>query len=490
MMTDLPSPAFRPLVRSALVALLVLAAGCGSSSSSTTPPPTTPPGTCPAANVASTCPAAAGAGTDHSGGISTNTTWTAAGSPHRVPFTFTIAEGATLTLEPCATVKLAAGSSIFVAGKLVAAGQAGRPVTIDSSGPGARWGSIITAAAPAWNTGPITTFVDLAYTSLVHGGDTSVGGMGLIDLRGHYSSDPRTAILRVNNVSIDGTSGPDGYGVYLREGVTFTADSTNLTIKNAATRPIRAGDKLVGSIPPGCYTGNAVDEIVWESAADIDQETTIHDRGVPYRLGAPITGNGADMRVGKSGSGAPLTTLTVEAGVTIKVHSPAGRLVMQTSLNTVPGGGYHPSGSLIALGTASKPITFTSAAATPAPGDWVALWFDGGDNSAPASNARLDHVRVEYAGGPTQASGYHCIVGNSYSFDEDSAILMFGPPATQFITNSTIAYSAADGIGRSYEAAPSPDFMSGNTFISVARCKQSYPHPVLPAACPTNPPCP
>lgn len=478
-MTALPSPASRPLVRFASVAILVLAAGCGGNS------PTLPPAgsTCPAANISSTCPAATGAGTDHPGGISTNTTWTAAGSPHRVPFSFTVAEGATLTLEPCATVKLAAGTNITVQGRLVAAGQAGSPVTIDSSGPGARWGSIITSAAPAWNTGPITTFVDLAYTSLINGGNTNVGGMGLIDLRGHFSSDPRTAILRVNNVSIDGTSGAAGYGVYLREGVTFTADSTNLTIKNAATRPIRAGDKLVGSIPPGCYTGNAIDEIVWEAFATIDQETTIHDRGIPYRLGAP-NGNGADMRVGLAGTGAALTTLTIEAGVTIKVH-PLGRLLMQKSLNSIAGSGYHPSGSLIALGTAAKPITFTSAAAAPSPGDWVALWFD----DAPPDNARLDYVRVEYAGAPTYARGFHCIAGNSYSFDEDSAILMFGQPATQFITNSTIAWSAADGIGRSYQAAPSPDFLAGNTFISVAGCKQSYPQPVS-GTCPASPPCP
>ncbi len=469
-------------LRAAMAPVAALALGaCGGASST----PATPGTSCPGANTASTCSAATGPGTDHTGAVSASTTWTAAGSPHRVANTFTIAEAATLTLEPCATVKLANGANLFVNGKLEAAGQAGRPVTIDSSGPGVRWGSIITVASPA--TGPITTFVDLAYTLLVNGGDTNVGGMGLIDLRGHYSSDPRTAILRVNNVTIDGTSGADGYGVYLREGVTFTADSTNLTITHAATRPLRAGDKLVGSIPPGCYTGNAIDEMVWEAVASIDQETTIHDRGVPYRLGAP-NGNGADMRVGLSGSAAALTTLTVEAGVTIKVH-PGGRLLMQTSLNSVPGNGYHPSGSLIALGTAARPITFTSASAVPAPGNWVALWFDGGDNSAPAANARLDHVKVEYAGGATGANGFHCIAGNSYSFDENSAILMFGQPATQFVTNSTIAYSAADGFGRSYTAEPGPDFLAGNTFISVARCKQSYPHP-LTGSCPTNPPCP
>jgi hypothetical protein len=457
------------------VAALALGA-CGGASST----PVAPGASCPGANTASTCPAATGPGTDHSGTINASTTWTAAGSPHRVASSFTIAEAATLTLEPCATVKLASGASLFVNGKLVAAGTSGRPVTFDSSGSGARWGSIVTVASPA--TGPITTFVDLAYTLLVNGGDTNAGGQGLIDLRGHNSSDPRTAILRVNNVTIDGTSGAAGYGVYLREGVTFTADSTNLTIKNAATRPIRAGDKLVGSIPPGCYTGNAIDEMVWESIVNIDEDTTIRDRGVPYRLGAP-NGNGATMSVGLSSTGAALTTLTVEPGVTIKVH-PAGRLIMESSLNA-SGTGYHPSGSLIALGSAAAPITFTSAAAVPAPGDWVALWFD----TTPPANARLDHVVVQYAGGPTGANSFHCGANGGYSSDENSAILMFGQPPSQFVTNSTIAYSAADGFGRAYTGTP-VDFLAGNTFISVARCKQGFPRPPSPGSCPTTPPCP
>ncbi len=465
-MTALPSPAARPLVRFASVAILVLAAGCGGSSP-------TPP-------VVNSCPALTGTGTVQSGDINANTTWTAAGSPHLVTSSFRINSGATLSLEPCATVRLPAGAVLTVRGTLVAAGQAGRPVTIDSTGPGVRWGYITTW--PPTTTPPITTFVDLAYTNLVNGGLTDINGLGLIDLRGNYSADPRQGILRVNNVTIDGTGGPYGYGVVLREGVGFTDDSTALTIRNAATYPIRANDKLVGTIPPGTYTGNGFDEIVWTSVVDINEDTTIHDRGVPYRLGEP-NGSGNDMRVGLGSTGAPLVTLTVEAGVTVKVH-PTGRLVMQDSLNA-SGIGVHPSGSLIALGTAARPITFTSAALAPAPGDWEALRFD----SAPAANSRLDQIRVEYAGGPTYANGFHCIAGNSWSFDEDSAILMFGQPATQFITNSTIAWSAADGIGRSYQAAPSPDFLAGNTFISVAGCKQSYPQPVS-GTCPANPPCP
>jgi hypothetical protein len=375
---------------------------------------------------------------------------------------------------------------ITVIGRLVAAGQAGRPVTIDSGAPGERWGYITARATPA-SPGPITTFIDLAYTRLVNGGLTAINGLGLIDLRGN-AFNPRQGILRVNNVLIDGTSGSYGYGVVLREGLGFTDDSTALTIKNAVTYPIRADDKLVGTIPPGTYTGNGIDEIVWTSVVDIDEATTIHDRGIPYRLGEQ-NGNGKDMKVGTSGTGAALTTLSIEAGVTIKVH-PAGRLIMQkTSLS---GGGYQSSGSLRAIGTAARPITFTSAAATPFAGDWVALWFA----EAPAANALLDHVRVEYAGGPTQANSAHCSpTTGGFSASEDSAILMFGQPPSPFVTNTVIANSAGDGFGRAYTGTPI-DFMAaglGNSFVSVAGCKQGWPRADTTMGgpvCPPTVPCP
>jgi hypothetical protein len=473
-MTALPSPAFRLTLLSAFTALLVVVSGC--SGSSQTPPPTSP--------LANTCPATTGSGTTHSSDINSNTTWTAATSPHKPTSSFRINSGATLTLEPCTVVQLPAGATLTVRGTLVAAGQPGKPVVIDSTGPGVRWGYISTW--PPTSTPPITTFVDLAYTLLLNGGLTDINGLATVNLEGNYSDDPRQAIMRVNNVLIDGAAGDYGYGLFIGSGATLTDDSTALTIKNALSYPIRVGDKLIGSIPPGTYTGNGIDQILWQSVADIDEDTVIHDRGIPYRLGA-TNGDGADMRVGLGSTGAPLVTLAVEAGVKVLVH-PNGRLLMSASLNAAVGTGYHISGSLIALGTAAKPIVFTSANAVPAPGDWPGLRFD----EVPAANSRLDHVRVEYAGGPSYANSYHCDPATgSYSSSEDSAILMFGQPPSSFVTNSTIAYSAGDGFGRAYTGTPI-DFMATNSFIAVAGCKQGYPRAPTPPGpmCPNPVPCP
>jgi hypothetical protein len=48
---------------------------------------------------------------------------------------------------------------------------------------------------------------------------------------------------------------------------------------------------------------------------------------------------------------------------------------------------------LLAMGTASRPIDFTSAAAVPAPGDWAGLSFA----AVPDPLNSLSFVRMEYA---------------------------------------------------------------------------------------------
>ena len=52
-------------------------------------------------------------------------------------------------------------------------------------------------------------------------------------------------------------------------------------------------------------------------------------------------------------------------------------------------------GALSAQGTAEAPITFTSNAATPAPGNWMGIYFH---NYSDDALSVLDHCVVEYGG--------------------------------------------------------------------------------------------
>jgi hypothetical protein len=75
-------------------------------------------------------------------------------------------------------------------------------------------------------------------------------------------------------------------------------------------------------------------------------------------------------------------TLIIEPGVTLRMAPGASFLLRK--------------GALQAVGTPDKPILITSAAATPAPGDWRQWRMTAGTRSA---QTLLDHVTIEYGSG-------------------------------------------------------------------------------------------
>jgi len=101
-------------------------------------------------SLALTLAAASSAGRDAGAQqeIKADTTWTAQGSPHLVSEDTTVRQGVVLTIEPGATVQLAEGRRLIIAGALRARGTASRPIrfTAAPAGPGAvkaRWGSLV-----------------------------------------------------------------------------------------------------------------------------------------------------------------------------------------------------------------------------------------------------------------------------------------------------------------------------------------------------------
>ncbi len=409
-------------------------------------------------DAGSACPALTGTGTKHGGtAITASTTWKAADGPHTVD-AFTIEKDATLTLEPCTEVRVSASAGISVRGKLVAEGTALTPIRIVADDATKPFGFVQLFGGSA----------SLAYVSLENGGNKdNINGYAVLEARG-ASFDPRQEVLKVNHVSVKGS---EQFGVSLRDGATFTKDSSDLVITGAKLGAIRTWPRLAGNIPTGSYTGNTLDEIVVMAENDMTEDTTFHERGVPYRLGD--LNNVPDLRVGGSTDRA---TLTIEAGVTVKV-TPGGRIVMLKKSVGVA------TGTIIAVGTAARPIVFTSNAATPAAGDWRGLWFD-----APDTVNKLDFIEVKYAGGPSQANSFHCDEAMAgFSRSEDGAVLLFGKPASAFITHSKFIASAGDGITRAW-SDDVLDLSPTNTFSMIAKCNQGYPR-AANGSCPTPVPC-
>ncbi len=110
-------------------------------------------------------------------------------------------------------------------------------------------------------------------------------------------------------------------------------------------------------------------------------------------------------------------TLTIEPGVTVTFSGHTGIYL-----------GYFsgpPGATLLANGTAQKPITFTSSATNKSPGDWDYIGFYGGSSTA----SSMQYCIVEYGG------GYSDNNGEVYLYD-----------ATLKLDHSTISHSPGVGI--------------------------------------------
>jgi hypothetical protein len=445
---------------SSFVLLAVVGVGCDSESSSNgTNNPSTPGGG--DAGVASTCPPLTGPGTKHSTAITSDETWTAAASPHVVTFPQSIAAGSTLTLEPCAVVKLDSRIGFLVEGKLVASGAADKPIRFERNGAEA-WSSIETREGSE---------LRLAYTTLEGGGNANGGRLtqfGAIDLRGDQDVTPQPIFL-ADHVTIKDSA---SLGIWAREGGAFAPGSTDLTITGGASFPMLVWSNASGTVPSGSYTGNAIDEIFLPALENRDQikvDTTLANRGVPYRIGGDTAGT--SLTVG--GDATPV--LTIEPGVTL-------RFAKQTRL-FVANNGANATGGLKAEGTADAPITFTSAEDAPMSGDWGGIQLSG----TPDPRTSIAHAKIAYAGGTTGISSYGCPSPPSGTFVNRAGIVIFdGAPTRSFVTNTAIEDSAGDGIVRGW-TGDKIDFTASNTFTNIAWCNQSEPKPnmgMCSAECP------
>ena len=402
------------------------------------------------------CPAPAGAGTAHSGAVDADETWSAAGSPHLVQSDLRIT--ATVTLEPCARVLVGPGITIEVgttseAGRLVAVGSADadavRSVTFDALDGAQPWGQLYVAPMGS---------VDLAVAALLGGGG---GGAALraMGTAGGTNDGAALKTVRVRQVLVERS---EGHGAQLDGWAAFTDDSDTLWIRASGgedgQEALRIEPGVAASLPTHLdVSGNLRDEIRLETVKAFLRDDTLVSRGVPYRLASTLY-------VAPAADGGPVT-LSVEAGVELR---------LEAERSIVVGSSAERMGALVAEGTSEAPITFTSASATPAAGDWGSLYF----RYYPLSGSRLGHARVGYAGGESGTNGFGCGPG-----DNDAAVIILGqgaeerPPAEVFIQDTTFEHiGGTTVIVSGWSDAEGPNFATGNTFgVGNPDCSVSRP---------------
>jgi hypothetical protein len=459
---------------------LFVVAGCSSDPAVTSTP--SPDGGAPSDGgaAAETCAPVTGTGTTHAANIEANETWTAAGSPHIVTDTINVRNGATLTIEPCAEVRIAEGKSLEVAGVpsdttgvLVANGTAQKPIKI-AGNDGARWGSLFFRAPNAKGS-------TLRYVTLEGGGGDLETMHATLFVRGPGEWPSRRDVL-VDHVTIKGSF---GYGAVVDRAAAFAEGSTDLVVEGAGMGdpryqfPLFVGEAALHTLPSGKYTGNAIDEIhIIEDAvvpgAGLREDATMRDLGVPYRVGG---GTSSVLSIERSPITNAVSTLTIEAGVRIRFLPRSFVNVHHQNADEEAGG------ALVAKGTAEKPIVLTSASPTPQKGDWGGIWFGG----RPLGTNKLDHVKIEYAGGD-------CLCGLATCndlVDHDAAVLMHYAPSAGFaITNTTISDSAGHGIHRGWQGSSTQSFLATNTFTGINGCQETLPVPENGSCAEPKPGCP
>ena len=404
------------------------------------------------------CPAPTGGPTLHANAVAPNEIWTAEGSPHILTGNVTVPPGVTLTLSPCAEVRIRPNFQLYVQGTLSARGTPLRRITIHRDNPALPFANV-------WVVHP--GVADLAFADLDGGG--SLDGALVVQA----GSPPLVRPVTVDHVKVSGSS---GYGVQLFSNAGFTAASRDLVVSGsgatqpAAPFPVRLGLTAVGTLPVGSYTGNASDLVQVIISANLPTDLAFHDRGVPYQIGGG--GNAAVLNVIGSPS---LATLTLEAGVELQFYS----------LGSSFGGLFLGTNSqLVAGGTAAAPIRLTGVGAAPPPGSWEGVTFV----TAVDPGTLLDHLVIDAAGAHGGDQGFGCppaAAGNA----TDGALKIFVQPASEFLVNSTISNSISHGVFRAWTGTP-VDFLASNSFANVAGCQQVLPHPPPPANCPLNPECP
>jgi hypothetical protein len=456
------------------------AVGCESSSSATPAP--VPNGTGDAGDggvalevtpdeivAGGNCPAASGEGTKHEGIITQDEVWTAAGSPHRVTFTLYIR--AKVTIEPCARVIVSPAADITVGsnsdvGSLVAKGTSTvsgtgrdvRPIVFEAADAAAGWPKLeIDAKGTA----------DLSLVALVNGGsgtNNQIGALVVLGVAGGTNDGAITRSVAVDRVVVEKSR---SYGVNLDGWGTFTEGSDKLWVRKGG------GDKYPSAvvIEPGIaatlpknlvVTDNLANEIRMSTSKTFMHDDTLRAHGVPYHMVGVLY-------VNPSADGAP-ATLTIEPGVTLGFEAVAGSGIRIGSSDT-------RQGVLVAAGTPSEPIVFTSAKATKAtkaPGDWANLDF----KSTPSAGSRIENAVVEYAGGDSGANSFGCGPKSN-----DGAVFIAGigtdskAPGSAFITSTRFDNIAGTTVIVSgWIDDNGPNFAPTNTFGGgTPSCKVSRP---------------
>jgi len=164
----------------------------------------------------------------------------------------------------------------------------------------------------------------------------------------------------------------------------------------------------------------------------------------------PVDGNGVYLDGGTLTQQATLSTAddgSVRLAGNVQVGS-TGRLTITSGTTVFGNAGLDVLGALTVQGTAAQPVVFTSASASPSPGDWFGVRYEAG------STGGMSYATVAYAG--SRGCWYVCDAAAAVSFNGQSAVS---------IDHVTIQKSASYGLRTTGGATPA---VTNSSFVNNA----------------------
>ncbi len=328
--------------------------------------------------------------TNHSGTIGTET-WTLADSPHYITNHVTVPDGETLTVEPGCQVLFNGFYALYVYGALVADGSPAERIIFSSAQPNPApydWRRIYFDNA---DPGTVLDNCDISYGGHYanvyiqdSGGNISVTNCSIT-----HSFDAGIYLTTTGGTPstplIEGCAFSENTGHGLRctswlslPSIHDCAATNNggwgLFVRSHGVQLVTGTTTVAGNGGDGIFVyGNDEASGTWLN------------HGVPYRIYSGFTVANGDL-------------LTLEPGCTLKLD---------------PNVYIYVYGTLVADGTPAERITFTSSAASPAPGDWHQLYYIGADPGCVLDNCDLSYGGDSYANLMVKDSGSNLAISNS-----------------------------------------------------------------------------
>ena len=368
----------------------------------------------------------------------------------------------TLTIEAGTVLKFAANTGLTFGylltafyGVLIAQGTADQPIVLTAN-----------SASPTpgfWNG---LNFAHTLSATLLDHVTIEYGGADTNNANIHVASSTPT----IRNSTIQQSSGRGittvGYCTVFLDGNRIANNTTYgayLGSNSASQKPTLTGNifdanggfplhlesvNFPSQLADNTYSDNGVQAIELAGGNVNNQTITIPEDGIPYVVTSSIVANNGVT---------PTTTLTIQPGVTMK-FAPNTGLVIGEDGPSFPG-------VLIAQGTSTQPITFTTNETDPAPGQWNGINLNG-----TTSSSVLDYCVIEYGGADTNntnirlASSSVPIQNSAIRSSDGYGIYVTGSGVMPTLTNNV--FEANGGYPLRLEFLNFPIALSGNTYLN------------------------